>query len=109
MDRKLVEQWCLENDVQETGNRQFLKKSLTFSLLASVPVFMTGCVSDLPPEPTAFEECVYEMELTGVQLDCDDDEGDWYKKKGYKSKKAKSYYYSSSKSGYGSSGYSSGG
>jgi hypothetical protein len=86
-----------------------LRKTLTMSLLVSVPLTLTGCGEAVQEDWTAYEECQYEMELTGVQLDCEDDDSDWYKKKGYyKSKKVKSSYYKSSGSGYGS-GYSSGG
>lgn len=61
-------------------------------------------------QTTAYEQCALEMEQTGVDLDCNDDDADWYKKKQYKSKTDSVFFASSSKkSGFGSSSSSSGG
>jgi hypothetical protein len=32
---------------------------------------------------TAYDHCKLEMEQTGVDLDCDDGDADWYEKEGY--------------------------
>ena len=97
------------NTKQSDMKTKRLRKMLTLSLLASVPLTLTGCGDAVPEDWSAYEECQYEMESTGVMLDCEDEDSDWYKSKGYyKSKKVKSSYYKSSRSGYGS-GYSSGG
>jgi hypothetical protein len=89
-------------------SRDKLRKRLALTLTASVPLTLTGCVDALYQDPTAYEECLYEMESAGIQVDCDDEDSDWYKKKGYKSKSAVSSYMKS-RSGYGGSYYSSGG
>jgi hypothetical protein len=88
------------------------------SLMTGAPALLVGCGAPASPM-TAFDECQQEITLTGIELNCEDDESDWYKKKKYKSKSAVSavsaaaaYKSSSSsvKSGFGGSkGFFSGG
>jgi hypothetical protein len=89
-----------------------LKKAITLSMLVTLPVGLSGCGEYIEQQITAEEECLIEEQDLMIDLDCEDEDSDWYKKKGYKSKAAITKIYKSSsgsgKSGFGG-GYSSGG
>jgi hypothetical protein len=94
----------------QTPPRSLSTAALKYTLICGLPVWLAACDAgplEQPPQ-AAYEECQYEMELTGVELDCDDDESSWYKTKKYKSKYASATSSSSgfSKSGYGNAGAS---
>jgi hypothetical protein len=117
MNRKEIETWYAREakaageTSQQISRTPFRQKLLTFSLLTSVPVLLTGC-ADEPAQFTAEEECEWEEERNAVDYDCDDVNSGWYFKKGYKSKGAlvpiTSPIYQS-KTGIGSGGKRSGG
>jgi hypothetical protein len=92
-----------------------LRTGVTLSLLVTMPVTLTACGEEwIEQESTAYEQCLLAEVEEGLDIDCEDDDADWYKLKGYKSKYAKTKIYKSSsgmtRSGFGSSGgYSSGG
>ncbi len=98
------------NLLKVEGGVTMKRKFIQITMLASVPLTMTGCSELFVEEDwSAYEECQYEVESTGIQLDCDDEDSDWYKMKGYKSKVAKSKYAKPSSFGSGKSGFGSGG
>ncbi|MEW9668564.1 hypothetical protein [Ammoniphilus sp. 3BR4] len=113
MDRKTIEEW-FEKEREKAGesngltNISFQEKWLAFSLVAVVPVVLTGCA----PEPTAqqplprtentsissnqlsnnqnltaYDECMWERESLGEwEIDCGDDSSSWYSSRGYSSR-----------------------
>lgn len=115
MKRHQIEQWyereaaAAGETAEQIARTPFRQKLVTFSLLTSVPLLLTGC-ADEPAQYTAEQECEWEVERTGVEYDCDDEGSAWYLKHGYKSKSAlvpkTSPIY---KSGIGSGGKKSGG
>lgn len=96
----------------------FHRKALVATGVISVAALLGGCTDE---DPTAYQECQWERETFGYEYDCEDDDSDFYIKKGYSGKKAivskSSPYYqtykshiSTSKGGVGSGGiFGSGG
>lgn len=88
MQKEMIEQWYEEEcrragePPQKAAQTPFLQKMLAFSLVASLPVALTGCVSGEAAALTAEQECQWEMETYGLELDCEDEDSDWYLKKG---------------------------
>ena len=110
-EREKVSRWYAEQmeasgmDRETAERKPFAHKLTAYALMFAVPVAMTGCSAS--DEPTGYEEYEWEMERTGMELECDDDSSVWYANHGYASKKAKakantSFY--KSRSGIGSSG-----
>ena len=117
-ERERIERWYAD-EMEKSGlpretaeRRPFAHKLTAYSLLLAVPVVMTGC-SAAADDLTAYDECEWEMERTGLELECDDDDSDWYASHGYLSKQSKAktntaFY--KARSGIGSSGgFTSGG
>jgi hypothetical protein len=71
-------------------------------------IFVTYFMDKYRHSTTPYEECQIEMQQTGMNLDCEDDDADWYKKKKV-SKYSAIAPKSSSKSGFGMFGSSSSG
>jgi len=111
MNRLNIEEWyqkeCEKAGNQNTSPTPFHQKLMAFSLIMTVPVGLSGCSSSPEPvsvatqqpipvplsnpsEPsgslTAYDECVWENETFGWELDCGDSEMEWYKTKGYTNK-----------------------
>ncbi|WP_134701228.1 hypothetical protein [Ammoniphilus sp. YIM 78166] len=111
MNRLKIEEWyqkeCEKSGNKNTSQTPFHQKLMAFSLIMTVPVGLSGCSSS--PEPinvstqqpipippsnssdpsgplTAYDECVWENEEFGWELDCGDSEMEWYKSKGYTNK-----------------------
>lgn len=88
------------------------KKNLLGCIVVLLPnpfIFIYGYfMLKNPHSTTAYEECQIEMQQTGMNLDCEDDDADWYKKKKV-SKYSAIAPKSSSKSGFGTTGSSSSG
>jgi len=96
-DKKTIEDW-FELEGQKWGKEKeelkktpFIQKKMAYSLLC-VPLILTGCASgegDFQKEEEAgetieaFEQCEYEKELHGWELDCDDENNGWYGAHGY--------------------------
>jgi hypothetical protein len=78
-----------------------------FVLILPLSIFLLFTSSKKNPT-TAYDECQIEMEQTGIDLDCDDDDADWYKKKKV-SKYTAVAPKSTMKSGFGTAGSSSSG
>jgi hypothetical protein len=91
VNHKQIESWYEEHGrkagetSEQIARTPFRQKMIAFSLIMSVPIALSGCSSE-PQQFTAEEECEWEMEKNGWELDCDDENSSWYKKKGYKSK-----------------------
>ncbi|UHA72826.1 hypothetical protein [Paenibacillus sp. 481] len=108
---QMVTQWYA-HEVEQTGlNRvqasttdvPLPRKKLAYALMTCMPIVLaTTACADEEVKMTDQEECVYVEKKYEVELDCDDPDNDSYYKS-YKKKKSSSY------SGFGSSGYSSGG
>ncbi|WP_127534104.1 hypothetical protein [Paenibacillus kobensis] len=122
-DRAEVEAWYAKEMAasgmpsEQAAAVPYSHKWLAYVLVFALPVSLAGCGSN---SASAYDECVYEQQKYGYDMDCDDDSGTgahsasaWYYSKGYRSKssavdKQSSYY--KSRSGIGkSSGFFSGG
>lgn len=123
VSRSEVEEWYVREmsasgvTAREAASTPFSHKWLAYALVFALPVTLAGCGSS----DSAYDECVYEKELYGYEMDCDDDSSSssrsaasWYHKKGYTSKsssvsKESAYYKSRSGIGKSSGGLFSGG
>ena len=79
---------------------------LVFILFNPISLFLYYTLLKKDTPRTAFDECEIEMKRTGIELDCDDDDADWYKMKKIK-KNAIIAQSSPIKSGFGTTGSSS--
>ncbi|WP_139489107.1 hypothetical protein [Brevibacillus dissolubilis] len=65
------------------ANIPFHRKALAVAGIISIPAVLSGCAEE---EPTAYDECKYQEQQDNQVYYCDDDDADFYKKKGYKNK-----------------------
>jgi hypothetical protein len=65
------------------GKVSFHRKALVAAGIISIPAVLTGCTDE---DPTAYDECKYQEQQDNQVYYCDDDDADFYKKKGYSSK-----------------------
>jgi hypothetical protein len=126
IDKSKIEKWY-DEECQKGTDRSSLKdisfkqKLIAYSLVMSAPLLLVGCSSDDEAnveEYSAIEECEWEEEVNGWELDCENEGSHWYATRGYKSKNSKishsSPFYQhksslDSRGGVGSGGSNSGG